>query len=145
MINRKRVQRVRREEGLTRPANTRKRRRQSPENPERPVATELNQGYQGLLPANWLHGLRLRGPVALADFDGLTMPGSQLAPWCATLFRLPNVAQVPREKSWARAFQIASISRFCIRKPLPKAEGRSRGFAERDRPQSFSAALDRFE
>jgi putative transposase len=42
-INRKRVQRVWREEGLTRPANTRKRRRQSPENPERLVATEPNQ------------------------------------------------------------------------------------------------------
>lgn len=41
-INRKRVQRVWRDEGLTRPANTRKRRRQSPNNPERLVATEPN-------------------------------------------------------------------------------------------------------
>ncbi len=43
LINRKRVQRMWREEGLRRPANSRKRRRQSPDNPERLIATEPNQ------------------------------------------------------------------------------------------------------
>ncbi len=43
VINKKRVQRVWREEGLKRPANTRKRRRQSLDNPERLTATEPNQ------------------------------------------------------------------------------------------------------
>lgn len=42
-INRKRVQRVWREEGLKRPVNTRKRRRQSPDNPERLSAIRPNQ------------------------------------------------------------------------------------------------------
>lgn len=43
VINKKRVQRVWREEGLTRPAKTSKRRRQASDNPERLVATEPNE------------------------------------------------------------------------------------------------------
>lgn len=45
LINKKRVQRVWREEGLRRPANTRKRRRQDPDSAERLAATKPNEAW----------------------------------------------------------------------------------------------------